>query len=156
MRLLPFILLIGALLCDGAFAQDSGNDKEKVFFRSVDVFVESKTQPLAAYQVQVAFLGLRTKISGIEGGDHPAFKNPPLYDPKAMQKEQVIIAAYNTGPAEELPKGKVRVATIHLQITGSKAPDFSFKLITAGTMEGQKIPAKVAVKWRKKSREDRQ
>ena len=156
MRFLPFILLIGALLAGGAFAQDSRNDKEKVSFRVVDVFVESKTQPLAAYQVQVAFLGLKTKISGIAGGDHPAFKNPPLYDPKAMQKERVIIAAYNTGPAEELPKGKVRVATIHLQITGSKAPDFSFKLITAGTVEGRKIPAKVSVEWRKKRREDRQ
>ena len=156
MRFLPFTLLIGVLLAGGAFAQDSGNNKEKVSFRAVDIFVKSKGQPLAAYQVQVAFLGLKTKISGIEGGSHPAFKKPPLYDPKAMQKEQVIIAAYNTGPAEELPKGKVRVATIHLQITGSKAPDFSFKLITAGTVEGRKIPAKVAVEWRKKSREDRQ
>ena len=154
MRLLPFILLIGVLLAGGAFAQDSGNNREKVSFRAVDVFVKSKGQPLAAYQVQVAFLGLKTKISGIEGGDHPAFKNPPLYDPKAMQKEQVIIAAYNTGTREELPKGKVRVATIHLYISGSKPPELTFKLVAAGTVDGEKITPTVAVEWRKQGDED--
>ena len=156
MRFLSIILLAGVLLGGSAVAQEPGNPGEEISFRAVDVFVDSKDQHLAAYQVVVAFFGPDTKISGIEGGDHPAFRKPPLYDPKAMQKEQVIIAAYNTSPAEELPKGKVRVATIHLQITGSKAPDFSFKLITAGTVEGRKIPAKVAVEWRKKSRENRQ
>ena len=94
MRLLPSILIIGALLAGGAFAQDSGNNKEKVSFRAVDIFVKSKGQPLAAYQVQVAFLGLKTKISGIEGGSHPAFKNPPLYDPKAMLFFSLLILIY--------------------------------------------------------------
>ena len=156
MRLLPFILLIGVLLAGGAFAQDSGNNKEKVSFRAVDIFVKSKGQPLAAYQVQVAFLGLKTKISGIEGGSHPAFKKPPLYDPKAMQKEQVIIAAYNTAPAEELPKGKVRVATIHLHITGSKTPELTFKLVAAGTVDGEKITPTVVLEWKKQGNEDQQ
>ena len=156
MRFLSIIFFGGVLLGGSAFAQDPENPGEKISFRAVDVFVDSKDQHLAAYQVVVAFFGPDTKISGIEGGDPPAFRKPPLYDPKAIQKERVIIAAYNTGIEEELPKGKVRVATIHLHITGSKTPELTFKLVAAGTVDGVKITPTVAVEWRKQGDEDRE
>ena len=156
MRFLSNILLAGVLLGGSAFAQDPEKPGEKISFRAVDVFVDSKDQPLAAYQVQVAFFGPDTKISGIEGGGHSAFRKPPLYDPKAIQNERVIIAAYNTGIEEELPKGKVRVATIHLHIIGSKTPELTFKLVAAGTVDGEKITPTVVLEWKKQGNEDQQ
>ena len=156
MRFLSIILLAGVLLGGSALAQDPENPGEKISFRAVDVFVDSKDQHLAAYQVVVAFFGPDTKISGIEGGNHPAFRKPPLYDPKAIQKERVIIAAYNTGAQKDLPKGKVRVATIHLHISGSKPPELTFKLVAAGTVDGEKITPTVAVEWREQGDEDRE
>ena len=61
-------------------------------FRAVDVFVNSKDKPLAAYQLEfTASAGV--KIVGIEGGEHAAFKEAPFHDPKAIQQERVIIGA---------------------------------------------------------------
>jgi len=57
------------------------------------------------------------EIVGIEGGEHPAFREPPMYDPKAMQHERVIIAAFNTAPSDELPRENAS-ATIHLEAKG--------------------------------------
>ena len=55
---------------------------------------------LAAYQIEFSVTNILTKIVGIEGGQHPAFREPPFYDPKAMQQERVIIAAFSTDNAE--------------------------------------------------------
>jgi hypothetical protein len=89
---------------------------------------------------------------GIEGGEHPAFKEPPYYDPKAMQKERVILAAFNTAKDSDLPKGKTRVATIHLQIYGPETPKFFLKLQTAANSQGKRISAEAAFEERKQAK----
>jgi hypothetical protein len=114
-----------------------------VRFTSVDVLVDSDTQPLAAYQLTFTVTNTPAKIVGIEGGEHPAFKPPPYYDPKAMQQERVILAAFNTAPADQLPKGRTRVATIHLQVTGDQAPAPLIQLQVAAGPDGQPIPCTV-------------
>src|SRR5262249_13411254 len=83
-------------------------------FCAVLISVDSGSTPLAAYQLRFAVTNGTAKIVGIEGGEHPAFREAPFYDPKAIQNEVAIIASFNTAPAAELPKGKTRVATIHL------------------------------------------
>lgn len=114
-----------------------------VHFRAVDVFVDSGSKPLAAYQLEfTATAG--AKIVGIEGGEHAAFKEAPFYDPKAIQHERVIIGAFSTAKADKLPAGKTRVATIHLQITGDEAPRYEVKLTAAATVGGKKIPAQAS------------
>ena len=50
-------------------------------FRVVDIFVDAKGKSLAAYQLEWKVASHNAKIVGIEGGDHPAFKQPPNYDP---------------------------------------------------------------------------
>ena len=62
-----------------------------------------------------------------------------MYDPQAIQDERVIIAAFNTGSSDELPKGKTRVATIHVQTTGGDALQCTLKVQTAANPEGTKI-----------------
>lgn len=122
-----------------------------VRFVSVAVWVDSGAQPLAAYQI--AFTAKRgdVKVVGIEGGEHPAFQNPPFYDPKALQHDKVILAAFNTAPTAQLPHGVTRVATLHLQVSGSKPPRYVAKLEAAANATGQSISAKVSLEERPSS-----
>jgi hypothetical protein len=115
-------------------------------FATVDVFVNSGTKSLAAYQLEFKAAGGNVKIAGIEGGEHAAFKEPAFYDPKAMQQERVILAAFST--SKNLPKGRTRVATIHVQVTGEAKPDWAVKLVTAADAGGKRIAATVEVKER--------
>ena len=81
------------------------------------------------------------KIVGIEGGEHEAFKQPPYYDPAALANDRVIIAAFNTG--QELPTGRTRVATIHLQIIGEAEPDYELDFIVAANGQDVEISANI-------------
>jgi hypothetical protein len=110
-----------------------------VRFHTVDVFVDSGALPLAAYQLTFSATSGDAKIVGIEGGGHPAFKEPPYYDPKAIQRELVILAAFNTATADQLPTGKTRIATIHLQVSGSREPRYAVKPTAAAGSDGRKI-----------------
>jgi len=137
---LKFLLTI--LICALAaplFAQQPA-EESPVRFRAVDIYVDSSNTPLAAYQLQFSVTNAVAKIVGIEGGTHPAFRQPPYFDPKAIQQERVIIAAFNTDKPENLPTGRTRVATIHLEIIGAERPAYELKLQTAGDSAGNKIP----------------
>ena len=131
----------------GAVAQSTATNAI-VRFRTVDVFVDAKDQPLAAYQLEFAVTNTSAKIVGIEGGEHPAFAQPPFYDPKAMQHERVIIAAFSTEAADKLPKEKTRVATIHLQTRGKTELGFDTKLQTDERPEKKKITPEESVEER--------
>src|SRR5436190_830885 len=126
-------LLIGMMLvfwlAAPLFAQQSASADEegRSRFCAVDIFIDSKSAPLAAWQLEFAATNGVAKIVGIEGGDAEPFRNPPFYDPKAMQQDRVIIAAFSTEAPAKLPAGKTRVATIHLQIIGSAQFGFELK-----------------------------
>ena len=142
------IYLIGLVPAQNQ-AEGPSPERAGVRFDAVDVFVDSDARPLAAYQLIFSASVGDAKIVGIEGGEHPAFQDPPYYDPKAIQHEQVILAAFNTAPADKLPKGKTRVATIHLVITGARQPQFSAKLQTAADASGQAMPCEIHLQQRK-------
>ena len=116
--------------------------KPAIRFTHVDVFIDAKDQPLAAYQFELAAEKGEVKIVGIEGGEHVAFKAPPYYDPAAMSRDHVIIAAFNTG--KDLPKGKTRVARVHVQVTGETKPEYVIKLEVAASSEGRPISGATA------------
>jgi hypothetical protein len=117
-------------------------------FTAVDILIDSGTHPLAAWQLHFSVKSGDARIVGIEGGEHPAFKQPPYYDPKAIQRERVILAAFNAAAADKLPKGKTRVATIHLQVNGTKAPQYLVRLQTAADDEAHTIQCEVTVEPR--------
>jgi hypothetical protein len=113
---------------------------QPVRFAFVDVTIDPKGTPLAAYQVEiVARDAARVKLAGVEGGDHAAFKTPPYYDPAALNGNRIILAAFNT--AADLPRTPFRAARLHVQITGSDAAQFDAKLIVASAADGTAIPA---------------
>ena len=106
-------------------------------FTYVDVFIDAGEQPLAAYQFELSASQGEIKIVGVEGGEHPAFAEPPYYDPKALQNDRIIIAAFNTG--HDLPTAKTRIARVHLAIIGNQTPDYVVELNVAATTDGSVI-----------------
>lgn len=122
-------------------AQDIAADGA-IRFEAVDVFLDSGTTPLAAYQFELTALGGDMKIVGIEGGEHAAFSDPPSYDRKAVeagQSDRIIIADFASSDvkADALPTGRTRVATIHVQIRGDV--EFNFERQAAADAQGNKI-----------------
>jgi hypothetical protein len=83
------------------------------------------------------------KLVGVEGGDAPAFRNPPYYDPAALNHRRVILAALTT--ASDVPHAPFRAARLHLQVTGSSDPQLTAKLIVAASPAEQTIPANVSL-----------
>jgi hypothetical protein len=127
--LLAGVLLLGA---GGARAQR---------FEPVDVYIDSGDQPLAAYQVEVTVEG-DAMIVGVEGGDAAAFAVPPHYDPRALAGGRIIIADLDVG--SELPRGRTRVATLHMRATGA-APRYRASVQEAAGPDGRRIPITVTL-----------
>lgn len=149
MHRLRTIVLVWALGAGVLCAQERAANPAPTGFRAVDVFVDSGAQPLAAYQLDFSARAGSVKIVGIEGGEHPAFKEPPYYDPKAIQQERAVLAAFNTVPAGQLPAGRTRVATIHVQVSGETAPKFTAKIQAAAGSDGRSIPVQITLMERK-------
>jgi hypothetical protein len=117
-------------------------------FTAVELWIDSGDQSLAAYQLEFKPRGAAgtVKIVGIEGGDHALFAEPPYYDPRAMQGERVVIADLATAPAHALPKGRFRIATIHVQVEGNVAPEYDVVLSAAADADGTPIHADIQLR----------
>ena len=134
MTALRLLIAILFLVVCAAIGQEPGGT-----FRAIDLFVDSGSQPLAAYQLSFACGAADAKIVGIEGGEHSAFAEPPYYDAKAMQTNRVVVAAFNTASPEQLPRGRTRIATIHIQTSANVARRYELKVKAAATPAGESI-----------------
>jgi len=143
-NLLP---LLSLALAAGVSAQDGS---ETVRFCAVDIYIDPANETLAAYQFELTANGTQVKIVGIEGGDHPAFSEPPYYDPKALKSGRIVIAAFNTG--KQLPDNRTRVARVHLMVSGDGEPDITVKRIAFASASGQKISADITLETTKGGR----
>ncbi len=142
--------------------QGSRPADSSVRFAPVHIYLDSGDTPLAAYQFELVCsvpvrtsesnassrwtsgsLRTSTQIVGVEGGEHPAFNNAPYYDPAALANNRIIIAAFSTGA--DLPKGRTRIATIHLQIPGDTEPEYELKLAVAADADGREFPAELTL-----------
>ena len=119
-------------------AQQSAQEEPSVRFAPLQLYVDSGSRSLAAYQFELKATAGQIKIVGVEGGQHPAFAMPPYYDPAALSRDHVILAAYNTG--DELPTGKTRVARVHVMVSGA-TPRYAVKLTVAAGPDGNEIDA---------------
>ena len=144
------LLLMGALLV-GPTVLRAQNDVAAPAagprFAYLDVYVDATT-PLAAYQIEVSPEKGRFVITGVEGGEHELFAQPPYYDRNVIDRgksDHVIIGAFTTAEAKKLPRGKTRVARLHLFIEDGAAVTYAAKIQTAGTYAGKPIKAKVIV-----------
>ncbi len=102
-----------------------------VRFVALDVFLDSGDRPLASWQFELAS---DARIVGIEGA-----KAPPYYDPAALEAGRIVIASFTTDP--DPPRGRVRVARLHLEERG--AAEHVPKLVAAGGPGGARIDARI-------------
>jgi hypothetical protein len=116
-------------------------------FTTVDVFVDSDT-PVAAWQVELTEQGGAMQIVGIERGDDSTFRDPPFYDRVALERgatERIVLASFSLSDAAQLPRGKVRIARVHVRTTGAAQPDYEARLVAAGTADGRPIDAQLSL-----------
>jgi hypothetical protein len=111
-------------------------------FVAMDLIIDPEGEPLAAYQVEIG-ASSNVKIVGVEGGEHPEFRKAPYYDPKGIQHERLIVAAFSTADAGKLPNTPTRVLTIHIECEGE--PKLETNLKVAANARGQKIIAKAVL-----------
>jgi len=145
MKRLITITLISMCLVVSVFARQLEQDNEpiepNVRFAPLHIYLDSGNKALAAFQFELKATAGQIKIVGVEGGEHAAFKEPPYYDPAALANDRIIIAAFSTGL--DLPAGRSRVATIHLQIIGDTEPEYELKLTVAADADAEQIPAEI-------------
>ena len=145
MRKLSAIILITTGLVISVLAQQSQQEERPVQpgvrFAPLHIYIDSGNEGLAAFQFELKAVTGQVKIVGVESGDHAAFKQSPYYDPAALANDRIIVAALNTG--RDLPTGRSRITTIHLQIIGDIQPEYELDLIVAANADGENIPAKI-------------
>src|SRR5690606_27878989 len=112
-------------------------------FEVRDVLVDPGGAPLAAWQFELIDPENRVAIVGVEGGEHPAFRDPPYYDPASLARGRLKVAAFDLG--RELPRARTRVARLHLAVRGEGDPPLEVRLVVAGDPEGREIPASISV-----------
>ncbi len=147
MRTIMVIILISICLIVPVLAQQSDQYetavRQKVRFAPLHIYLDTGNQALAAYQFELKATAGQVKIVGIENGEHPAFNEPPYYDPAALANDRIIIAAFSTD--KNLPKGRTRITSIQLQIIGDADPEYEADLTVAADANGNEIPAKITL-----------
>jgi len=145
MKTITAIILTSVFVIVPVLASQSGRDElspePNVHFAPLHIYLDSGDRSLAAFQFELKATAGQIEIVGVEGGDHKVFSEAPYYDPAALAQDRIIIAAFNTG--QDLPTGRTRIATIHLQIAGPVEPHYELNLTVAGDADGEKIPAKL-------------
>ncbi len=145
MRTITVIILISISLLVPVLAQQSEQYetavRQQVRFAPLHIYLDSGNQSLAAYQFELKATAGQIEIVGVENGEHPAFEEPPYYDPAALANDRIIIAAFSTD--KDLPKGRTRITTIQMQIIGDAEPEYELELTVAGNANGNEIPAKI-------------
>ena len=141
--LLPvwLLLLLGGAVDDPHDSVATQPLPSRPRFTAVNVYVDPRGEPLAAYQFELSGQGADVKLVGVEGGDHQAFADAPYYDPKASLHNRIIIAAFNTG--ENLPRNRTRLATVMVEVTGPVR--WSATLDVAAAPDTKHIDASISV-----------
>jgi hypothetical protein len=124
---------------------DPSRPKTGSRFTHVDLYIDPKGEPLAAWQLEFTAEVGKVSLVGVETGEHPAFSSkPPYYDPTALAGNRILLADFTLDPNP--PKGKTRIARLMLEVKGDAPPQYVTKLITAANPDGKKITAELTLK----------
>lgn len=122
-------------------------DETDLRFTAVDVYLDS-TEPVAAWQFELGDRAGVMKVVGVEQGDSPAYARVPYYDREAVRlgdADRIIVADYSLADVIELPSGRVRIATVHLMLSGDDDADLNLLLVTATTYDGVVTDARISL-----------
>ena len=120
-------------------------EPDDIRFAALDVIVNA-TEPLAAWQFELNDRNGTMIIVGIENGESTAFGDAPYYDREAVQlgtADRIIVADFSLADEADLPSGELRVATLHLMLSGNREPAYEIELVTATNYDGQVIAASI-------------
>jgi hypothetical protein len=113
-------------------------------FRPVNVYVDSGSESLAAYQIEITAGKSEpcAEIVGVEGGEHRAFRTAPYYDPAALRGGRIVVGAFST--ETNLPRGKTLVAVLHIRETSSPCL-YGARVLAAASEREQRIAVEVSL-----------
>lgn len=120
---------------------------QQIRFATVDVYLDTSA-PLAAWQFELTEANGLMTVVGVENGQSRAFGGAPYYDLDAVSSggaDRIIVADFSLAGADTLPRGTTRIATVHVELTGSVEPDYRVRLITAGDSAGRTIEAAISL-----------
>jgi len=113
-------------------------------FQTVDLYMNSGKRELAAYQVEIYYPAETVKIVGVEGGDKQAFQTPPTYDERGFEGGRIILAAFTE--EDTCPKGRTRVARIHLALESVEEADIQGELMAAAEKGGKRFSPRIELR----------
>jgi len=134
------LVLIGLVAAAPAAAQ-------QVRFATVDVYLDTNA-PLAAWQFELTEANGLMTVVGVENGQSQAFGDAPYYDLEAVSRggaDRIVVADFSLAGESSLPRGTTRIATVHVELTGSAEPDYRVRLIAAGDAAGRAIEAAISL-----------
>jgi len=137
---------LGVIALVMLFAASPALADEPIRFASVDVYIDA-AEPMAAWQLEFFAVSGRMQVVGVENGDSTAFDGAPYYDRDAVENgraDRIVVADYSLDDESALPRGRVRVTTLHLVLSGDEAPKFNTRLIVASTYQGKRINAGIS------------
>ena len=142
-----------------ANAQRYEQDASAMRGRVVHIYIDPQGRRLAAWQFE-----LRDRRAGVEGGGSevvmggvevvgvesgdgafaPDADRPsrPYYDPAALRASgygRIVVGDFSLAEADVLPRDEVRVASVHVRLTGAEQSRFEATLQAAADPEGQPI-----------------
>ena len=132
------VILLCLVASTGAVAQD-------VRFETLDIYIDSSA-PFAAWQIELSDRTGNLVIVGVENGEARAFEKAPYYDMDAVESgaaNRLILASYSLAESNELPRGRTRVATVHVMVTGDTAPELNTRIVAA--YDGSKLDATASI-----------
>lgn len=117
-------------------------------FAVFDIYLDSGAEPVAAYQLKISDERAAVKILSVEGGEHSAFSDPPKFDAKAIQRDVIKIAAFSLNGRAQLPTGRTRIASLHVEIGPGLTPEWIATVQAAAGPGGAKISTQVTLSKR--------
>lgn len=126
-------------------AADAPTADSQLSLKTLDVFVDSGDQPLAAWQLEVHAPATELTLIHVAGGTHPAFQQRPYYyvDAGPLHGRRIQLAAWSVD--RNLPVGRSRVARLQVQLPQTATPVWSPELTAAAASDGRRIPAEVSI-----------
>ena len=147
-------LLLTSILLFAGFSTLASDVLSSPRFIALDIYLQSD-EPIAAWQFNLADRDGRFKIVGIESGDSAAYQRAPYYDREAInlgQSDRIVIANYSLADADDLPTGRMRLATVHLVQEERNEINVNLELVNATNYNGTTTKASISWAERKGSK----
>ena len=147
--LLLLVVLAGVLGAQGPAEAGTRIAAGSARFVTCDISIDSGAAALGAWQIDWSgsIAGGSVELVGVEGGEPGAYAQPAYYDPEALTHGRVVLGAFSTAKPDGLPRGKTRVARLHLRVVADEPNakvEMTTKVMAAADGDGKTIEPKAS------------